>query len=121
FRMPEMNLTELVKEMDKLNMKVMVNLSGRGRGEESHLKGALQNVKTNYPNRFIVFTNLDFSTIDEFGWAEKAVSQLERDVKFGANGLKVYKSLGMDNKDSKGNRIKIDDPRIAPVWEKCGE
>lgn len=121
FRMPEMDLNELITEMDKLNLKVMVNLSGRGRGDEEHLKGAINNVKNNFPKRFIVFTNIDFNNVDEPGWTEKAVAQLENDVKLGANGLKVYKSLGMNNTDSKGNRVKIDDPRIDPVWEKCGE
>lgn len=121
FRMPTMDLESLVTEMDKLNMKVMVNLSGRGRGSEDHLRQSLENVQENYPNRFIVFTNLDFNNVDLPGWTEKAVAQLERDVRMGANGLKVYKGLGMDNKDSKGQRIRIDDERIAPVWEKCGE
>ena len=27
----------------------------------------------------------------------------------------------MSNLDSLGNRIKINDPRIAPIWDKCGE
>lgn len=121
FGMPEMDLSKLVKDMDRINMKVMVNLSGRGRGSEEHLKGALENVNGHYPNRFIVFTNINFNNIDEPGWTENAVAQLENDVRLGANGLKVYKSLGMDNTDSKGNRVHIDDPRIAPVWEKCGE
>lgn len=121
FSMPDMNLNELVKDMDKLNMKVMVNLSGRSRGSEEHLKGALENVRENFPTRFIVFTNIDFNNIDEPGWTEKAVAQLEHDVRLGARGLKVYKSLGMDNTDSKGNRVHIDDIRIDPVWEKCGE
>ncbi len=35
--------------------------------------------------------------------------------------LKIYKSLGIHNKDSKGNRISINDPRIDPIWAKCGE
>lgn len=39
----------------------------------------------------------------------------------GANGLKIYKSQGMSNTDSKGNRVKINDPRIDPVWDVCGE
>jgi hypothetical protein len=37
--------------------------------------------------------------------AGRMVKQLEEDVKKGANGLKIYKSLGMFNKDSKGDRI----------------
>ncbi len=121
FSMPSQDLSKLVSEMDKLNMGVMVNLSGRGRGSDEHLKGAIENVKTNYSNRFIVFTNIDLNGIDNPGWTAKTVAQVEKDVKLGANGLKIYKSQGMDNKDSKGNRIKINDPRIDPVWEKCGE
>lgn len=121
FSMPSQDLSLLIKEMDELNMKVMVNLSGRGRGSSEHLEKALANVKGHFPNRFIVFTNIDFSDIDDPKWQERTVKQLEEDVKNGANGLKIYKNLGMSSKDSKGNRIKVDDPRIGPVWDKCGE
>ena len=121
FSMPTQDLSQLVEEMDKLNMMVMVNLSGRGRGSRTHLSGALNNVHKNYPNRFIVFTNIDLSGIDDPNWTENTVQQLEEDVKMGANGLKIYKSQGMDNKDSQGKRIPINDPRIDPIWEKCGE
>lgn len=121
FRMPDMDLNELITEMDQLNMAVMVNLSGRGRNSSDHLARGLENVKKNYPNRFIVFTNINLSTIDEEGWSENTAKQIEEDYKLGARGLKIYKSQGMDNKDKNGNRIPIDDPRIDPVWAKCGE
>lgn len=121
YNMPDANLKSLVDEMDKLHMAVMVNLSGRGRGSTEHLGRALSNVKKHYPNRFIVFTNLDFSGIDEPGWTERAVKQLEEDVKTGANGLKIFKNLGMSVRDSEGERVHVDDPRIGPVWDKCGE
>jgi predicted TIM-barrel fold metal-dependent hydrolase len=121
FNMPNQDLSKLILEMDKLNMAVMVNLSGRGRGSEEHLKGALANVEEYYPNRFIVFTNIDLTSIDDPDWTSNTVKQLRNDVKMGANGLKIYKSQGMSNKDSKGNRIKINDPRIDPVWAECGK
>ncbi len=121
FGMNTQNLDNLVKEMDELNMKVMVNLSGRGRGSTQYLMDVLNNVKTNYPNRFIIFTNIDFSNIDDPNWTKNAVKTLEEDVKAGANGLKIYKSLGLRHTDSKGNRIAVDDPRIDPIWAKCGE
>lgn len=120
FGMPDANLNTLLSEMDKLNMAVMVNLSGRGRGSSEHLEGALNNVKKYNAKRFIVFTNIDFADIDDPQWASRTVKQLEADVKMGANGLKIYKNLGMSARDSKGERIKVDDPRIGPVWEKCG-
>lgn len=121
FGMPTQDLTELLKQMDKLNMAVMVNLSGRGRGNTDHLDQSLANVKRTNPSRLVVFTNTDFTGIDDPDWAGRMVKQLEEDVMKGANGLKVYKSLGMFDTDSKGNRIHIDDPRIMPIWKKCGE
>ena len=121
FSMPTQNLSELVGEMDKLNMAVMVNLSGRGRGSDEHLQNALKNVHDNYPNRLIVFTNINLSDIDDADWTTKTVQQIRDNVKAGANGLKIYKSQGMSNTDSSGDRIKIDDSRIDPVWAVCGE
>lgn len=117
-RMPDANLNNLLEEMDKLNMAVMVNLSGRG---GSHLEAAINNVKRYNAKRFIIFTNIDFSHIDNPDWQKRTMQQLEEDVKMGANGLKIFKNLGMSARDSKGERIKVDDPRIAPIWDKCGE
>ena len=116
--MPSMDLNTLIKEMDKLNMKVMVNLSGRS--GNSIIQSA-KNIKDNYPKRFIVFANVDFSRVGEEDWGQKAAKQLEEDVKNGANGLKVFKNLGMSVKDINGKRVPVDDPRLDPVWDKAGE
>ena len=116
--MPTMDLSALIKEMDKMNMKVMVNLSGQS---GNNLERSVRNVKENFPKRFIVFANVDFSKVGEEGWGEKAAKQLEEDVKNGANGLKIFKSLGFSAKDISGKRITVDDPRLDPVWKKAGE
>lgn len=118
FRMETQDLSELVADMDAINMGIMVNLSG-GSGES--LIAKLKNVKENYPNRFAVFANVDFSGVGNHDWGKKAAAQLESDVKAGAKGLKIYKSLGLRNKDVNGNRIAIDDPRLDPIWAKCAE
>jgi predicted TIM-barrel fold metal-dependent hydrolase len=118
FRMADQDLSELIADMDALNMGIMINLSG-GSGER--LQGAIKNVKEHYPNRFGVFANVNFDGVGTEGWGAKAAAQLEEDVKNGAVGLKIYKSLGLRNKDTSGKRLAIDDPRLAPVWEKCGE
>ena len=70
---------------------------------------------------FIVFANINFQGVGEEGWGEKAAKQLEEDVKNGANGLKIYKSLGFSVKDNKGERVAVDDPRLDPIWKKAGE
>jgi len=129
------NLQKLAADMDKLNMAVMVNLSGRGfkrtqnpdgtttfgLNDSAYLKKAVENANATASGRFIVFTNVDFNGIGGPGWTEKAVQELELDIKNGARGLKIYKSLGMDVKDTSGQRVPVDDPRLDPIWAKCGE
>lgn len=117
-RMATQDLGPVIAAMDTLNMGIMVNLSGRS-GE--NLKKAVQNVSNNYPNRFVVFANVDFDGAGSEGWVEKTVNQLKEDVKNGARGLKVYKSLGMYNKDVDGERLAVDDKRLDPIWKTCGE
>ena len=118
FSMPDMDLGVLIKEMDKLNMKVMVNLSGQS-GET--IKKSVANIREHFPKRFIVFANVDFKRVGEEGWGEKAAKQLEEDVKNGANGLKIYKSLGFSVMDISGKRVTVDDARLAAVWKKAGD
>lgn len=125
WRMGNQNLGELASKMSELNMKVMVNLSGRGwnRNGDGFLAKVMRNVKdSKHKNRFIVFTNISFKGIDDPDWTKTTVAQIERDVKkYGVNGLKIYKNLGLTAKDSKGKRIAVDDPRLDAVWAKCGE
>ena len=108
----------LINEMDALNMGVMVNLSG---GSGQVISGAIKNIKNSFPNRFILFANVDFSGVGNKNWGEDASKILEQDILNGANGLKIYKSLGLYSTDIHGNRIKVDDPRLDPIWKKCGE
>lgn len=121
-------IAKLVGEMNELNMGAMVNLSGRGFdraagdiGTQEYLAGMVRRVNGEAPNKIIIFTNVSFKDIDDSNWTENAVKELEEDIANGARGLKIYKSLGLSYKDAAGNRIAIDDPRIDPVWAKCGE
>jgi predicted TIM-barrel fold metal-dependent hydrolase len=98
----------------------MVNLSGRGRGEPGFLEQSLANVRAHQPARFLVFTNLRLAGIDEPGWSERTVRQLEADVAAGAAGLKIYKSLGLETPYEPGPRVSVDDARLDPVWAACG-
>ena len=117
WNMGSMDLSTLTNEMDKMNMKVMVNLSGSNGNE---LKQMSTNVKEHYPNRFIIFANINFNGVGEQGWTENAVRQLETDVKNGANGLKIFKNLGFSVKDKNGARVAVDDPRLDAIWDKAG-
>jgi predicted TIM-barrel fold metal-dependent hydrolase len=107
---------KLVSDMDGINLRIMVNLSG---GYGKQLQQNVWILKQRYPGRFVVFANMDFSNIDAPDYPERVAKQLEEDVKNGAQGLKIFKNFGMDLKDTKGQRIHVDDPRFHLVWDLC--
>ncbi len=118
YRMANQDLSPVIEAMDTLNMGIMVNLSGRS---GTNLIKSVKNIKDHYPNRFVVFANVDFDGVGKDNWTKNTVQQLREDINNGARGLKIYKSLGLRNKDISGNRIKIDDPRLDPIWALCRE
>jgi predicted TIM-barrel fold metal-dependent hydrolase len=116
--MDKAQLDTLVMQMDALNMAVMVNLSG---GSKDRLQAMVGNMKGHHPHRFVVFANVDFAGIGQPDWTTRTVAQLKADVRNGAQGLKVWKNLGMEVRDTAGRRVPIDDPRLDPIWSTCGE
>jgi uncharacterized protein len=112
------DVDDLIAQMDKINMQVMVNLSG---GTGDRLKQVVQLMKGRHPKRFVIFANFSFDGMDEPGYGAKLARQLEQDVKNGAQGLKIFKNFGMDLKDTKGQRVRVDDPRFDEAFELCGK
>ena len=112
------NMPQLITEMDALNLRVLNNLSG---GSGASLKEKVDAIRNSpYKDRFTVFANPDFRGVAP-GWGAKAAAQLEQDVRNGAQGLKIFKNLGMEVRDASGKRVPTDDPRLDPVWRKAGE
>ena len=108
---------EVVRRMDRANVRKIVILTGMW-GEK--LQGLLDKMVKPYPHRFIVFTQIDWSKIDEPNFSAEMVAQLDDAVKRGARGLKVLKDLGLGVRDKSGRLIAVDDPRIDPIWDECG-
>ena len=130
WKMPVMDFTNLIAEMDSLNMGYMINLSGSGfatfAGNQNlmdiSLTESLENIKKQgVSNRFGVFVNIDFNKIDDPDFGTNNVEIIKDAVKQGVIGLKVYKNLGLNLKDNSGERVKVDDKRLNPIWEICGE
>jgi predicted TIM-barrel fold metal-dependent hydrolase len=107
----------LIQRMDALNVKTIVILTGAW-GEQ--LQRVIDEMVKPYPGRFLVFTQIDWSRIDEPDFASAMVEQLRDSARRGASGLKVLKDLGLGVKDKSGKLIAIDDPRLDPIWEECG-
>ena len=112
------DVDQLVKDMDGINLRILVNLSG---GSGDRLKNIVQLLTSRYPDRFVVFANWNYEGIDSPDYGHKTAERLADDVRNGAKGLKIFKQFGMDAKDGKGNRIHVDDPRFDETFELCGK
>jgi predicted TIM-barrel fold metal-dependent hydrolase len=109
----------MVEEMDALNLRTIVNLSG---GSGDRLRSGLAATRGRYPGRFVAFATPSYEGIDDPGYAERTADQFEKDVREnGAVGLKIFKNLGMFAQDRAGNRIHTDDPRLDPLWRRAGQ
>ena len=113
----QMPPADVVKIMDDTNVKTVVILTGMWGGKLQHI---IDTMVKPYPGRFIVFTQIDWSKIDDPNFSQEMVAQLDDGVKRGARGLKVLKVLGLGVKDKTGKLITVDDPRLDPIWEECG-
>ncbi len=112
-----MDPKRVVEIMDATNVKTVIILTGLWGDKLQHV---IDEMVKPYPGRFIVFTQIDWSRIDEPDFSQAMVRQLDDAVSRGARGLKVLKDLGLGARDKNGKLIAIDDPRIDPIWQECG-
>ncbi|HEU4389867.1 MAG TPA: amidohydrolase family protein [Blastocatellia bacterium] len=108
---------KVIEIMDQCNVKQIVILTGKW-GEQ--LQKVIDEMVKPYPDRFIVFTQIDWTRIDEPDFSRMMVDQLRDAVRRGARGLKILKELGLTVKDKSGKLVTVDDPRLDPIWEECG-
>jgi len=114
-------LSELIDVLDEAHVQVYVDLDG-GWGEDV-LQQHLDYFKKPAPERFLVFGGVDWNAWHDKGegFGEWAASRLREQVRWGAQGLKIWKPFGLSVKDHHGKVVLVDDPRLDPVWETAGE
>ncbi len=112
--------------MDQAGLGIGVNLSGGTvtpgtNGAPSEFARSKALADRVGPGRFLLYVNLDYRDWDKPDWTERARRQVDEAHRLGAAGLKEFKRLGLYLRDGAGQLIKIDDPKLDPVWQRCGE
>ncbi len=114
-------VADLLDLLDRAGVRVLVDLDG-GRSE-TVLQQHLAHFKAAAPERFRVFGGVDWAAWPEHGdrFGEWAAARLRAQAGWGADGLKVFKQLGLRVRDQRGMLVAVDDPRLIPLWETAGE
>ncbi|HTR26907.1 MAG TPA: amidohydrolase family protein [Terriglobales bacterium] len=108
---------EVIRIMDDTNVKQIVILTGMWGDKLQHL---IDTMVKPYPGRFVVFSQIDWSRIDDPDFSQEMVRQLDDSVRRGARGLKFLKDLGLSVRDKTGKLIAVDDARLDPIFDECG-
>jgi len=109
---------ELIRNMDEVNVAKIVILTG---GFGAALQRVLDNTAKVHPDRFIVFTELNWKKVNDANFGEEMAQQIDDSVARGARGLKLLKDFGLGVRTADGKLLRIDDKRLDPVWEECGK
>lgn len=70
--------------------------------------------------RMRVFANINWKGIDDPRFPETQVRLLEQGAADGIAGIKIFKALGLGVRLADGSLLKVDDPRLSPIFEACG-
>lgn len=122
-------LDEFVRVMDRNGIALCASLDG---GLDAHFDEHAKYLWTKYPDRFVIFANIDWQGTgkadDPASWdcqrpdfARRMATSLADAKNRGASGLKIFKQFGLTYKNPDGSLLKIDDERWDPIWQACGE
>jgi predicted TIM-barrel fold metal-dependent hydrolase len=73
------------------------------------------------PARFSTIGWMDWTGVERDDFVSVSIDRLERLVEHGAIGFKFWKDLGLSVRDASGELIRVDDERLAPIFDKAGE
>lgn len=114
----EPSATERVLAMfDERNVRMAVNLSGGAPGQGLEESLAQQRDSR---GRIIPFCNIDWRGAGAPGWREAQIATLVACAAAGVKGWKIPKALGLAAGDGRGNRLRVDDPMLDPIFERAG-
>lgn len=109
----------LVDEMDAAGVAAMVDLDG---GSGARLAAHLERFRGPYPSRFAVFATVDWDhALRDEAFGERLTRELRQALDDGAEGLKVWKDVGLTRRTPDGQRLALSDPRLDGLWATCGE
>jgi predicted TIM-barrel fold metal-dependent hydrolase len=109
---------DVLRVMDESEIERVVNITMRT--GEAALR-MISRFRQASADRFSTCGWMDWSDLHSPGFFERSVDRLEKLVEHGACGLKLWKDLGTSVRDADGTLLRVDDERLAPLFDKAAE
>ncbi len=108
----------VLKVMDTCGIERIVNITMKTGPEALSVIHRFHSVA---PDRFSTIGWMDWSGIERSDFPRLAIERLEQLVEHGACGIKFWKDLGLQIRDASGALLRVDDERLAPIFDKAAE
>lgn len=108
----------VIEVMDACGIEHIVNITMQT--SESALR-MIDKFRQADASRFSTIAWMDWSGVERDDFAAITLDRLERQVERGAVGLKFWKDLGLSVRDRSGALLRVDDERLAPIFDKAAE
>lgn len=104
----------LKAEMDKVPILYFINLSFTTREKFLELK------KEYSDPRIIHFSTFDWRHVSQSeDYVNLILQDLKMDIQNGTKGIKLWKDFGLHVKKKNGERLRLNDPSLDPIFEEC--
>jgi predicted TIM-barrel fold metal-dependent hydrolase len=109
---------EVLRTMDACGIEHLVNITMRPGTDGID---SLARLRAASPGRFSTIAWMDWRDLSEDGFFDRSVRRLEQCVAAGAIGMKIWKDLGLRLHGRDGSLLRIDDPRLDPLFARAAE
>lgn len=107
---------EVTKQMNEFNMKGFINLSFTTGKDFVEMK------KKYSDPRIIHFSTFNWKRMEESeDFVPLMLKDLQEDISNGTRGIKLWKNFGLNLKKKNGERLKMDDPVLDPLFQLCSD
>ncbi|HTV13729.1 MAG TPA: hypothetical protein VME68_03375, partial [Acidobacteriaceae bacterium] len=109
---------DVLRTMDACGIEQIINITMKT-GDEA--LAILEKFRRADPQRFSTIGWMDWTGVDRPDFVARTCDWLERLADHGAKGIKFWKDLGLSVRDAQNQLLRIDDERLAPLFDKAAE
>src|ERR1700728_2104901 len=109
---------DVLRIMDACGIERMVNITMKTGDEAIAMIDKFRSVDA---ERFATIGWMDWSGVEGDDFVDLTLDRLERLGGQGAKGIKFWKNLGLSVRDRSGELLRVDDERLAPIFDKAAD
>jgi predicted TIM-barrel fold metal-dependent hydrolase len=109
---------DVLRVMDACGIEKVVNITMKTGEEAIRMVDKYHSADA---DRFATIGWMDWSDVTHPDFITRSLDRLERLAERGAVGIKFWKDLGLSVRNASGELLRIDDERLAPLFDKAAE